>query len=186
MKSIRINHKKPIALSAGIALSAMFLFSTSAMAELSADVQSKIKTYQSKLADWAKDPEVIAAIIERNSSPKPMDNKSWKSLPPSDPSIQQYLSSSAAKKLSTWQQDKSLGKLFIRDKNGDFVAGSKKPAIYNISDRAPFKNAMKGNAWNANKAKKDPTTNLPSVQLSYPVVENGENIGIIHTAIILD
>lgn len=174
------------ALSTLVVSGVMLFASTQVMADLSAEVQTKIKTYQEKLASWAQDPDVIAAINEMNSKPASMDNNSWKTLSEKDPVVEKYLSNPAGKKLSGWQQDKSLGKLFLRDKNGNFVAGSKKPAIYNISDRAPFKNAMKGNAWNSKKAKTDPTTNLPSVQLSQPVVSNGERIGIIHTAIILD
>jgi len=177
---------KNVGVSSFVVGGVLMFASAQVMAELSADVQSKIKTYQGKLATWAKDPDVISAINTMNSESSSMDNKSWKALSAEDPVVEKYLSSSAGKKLSAWQQDKTLGKLFIRDKNGNFVAGSKKPAIYNISDRAPFKNAMKGSAWNSKKAKTDPTTKLPSVQLSYPVISGGQNIGIIHTAIILD
>ena len=164
---------------------AMFA-SSQAMAELSADVQAKVKTYQDKLAGWAKDPDIIDAINRMNTQKSSMDNASWKTLPETDPAVASHLSSSAAKKLSKWKHEEALGKLFIRDKSGNFVAGSNKPAIYNISDRPPFKNAINGKAWSAKKAKQDPTTKKSSVQLSFPVVSGGENIGIIHTAILLE
>ena len=163
-----------------------FIFSNSAFAQLSADVESKVKTYQEKLASWAKDPEVINAIKSMNGEMTSMTNASWRLLTKDDPKVQKYISSTAGKKLQGWQQDKSLGKLFLRDKNGNFVAGSKKPAIYNIADRAPFKQAITGMQWNSKKAKTDPTTKKSSIQLSSPVISDGEKIGIIHTAIILE
>ena len=163
-----------------------FLFSSSAFAQLSADVESKVKTYQEKLATWAKDPEVIDAIKSMNGEMTSMTNASWKLLPKDDPKVQKYISSTAGKKLQGWQQDKSLGKLFLRDKNGNFVAGSKKPAIYNIADRPPFKQAINGMQWNSKKAKTDPTTKKSSIQLSSPVISDGEKIGIIHIVIILE
>ena len=164
-----------------------FVTSTTVLAELSTDTQSKVKAYQDKLAAWAQDKDVINAIKSMNAETmNSMNNKDWKSLPANDPIVEKYISNPAGKKLSTWQQDKALGKLFIRDQKGNFVAGSKKPAIYNISDRPPFKNAIQGKTWNSKKAKKDPTTNLSSVQLSRPVISEGKNIGIIHTAIILE
>ena len=157
------------------------------MAELSADTQSKVKTYQDKLATWAQDEDVINAIKSMNAEAmNSMNNKDWKALSANDPIVEKYISNPAGKKLSTWQQDKALGKLFIRDQKGNFVAGSKKPAIYNISDRPPFKNAIQGKTWNSKKAKKDPTTQRSSIQLSHPVISEGKNIGIIHTAIILE
>lgn len=171
-----------------LSISAIFLVtSTAAMAELSADTKSKVQTYQDKLATWAQDADVISAIKEMNAETmNSMNNKDWKALTSNDPIVEKYISNPAGKKLSTWQKDKALGKLFIRDQNGNFVAGSKKPAIFNISDRAPFKQAIQGKKWNSKKAKKDPTTNLSSIQLSHPVVSEGKNIGIIHTAIILE
>jgi len=166
---------------------AFFITSTAVMAELSADTQSKVKSYQDKLATWAQDEDVINAIKSMNAEAmNSMNNKDWKALSANDPIVEKYISNPAGKKLSTWQQDKALGKLFIRDQKGNFVAGSKKPAIYNISDRPPFKNAIQGKTWNSKKAKKDPTTKRSSIQLSHPVVSEGKNIGIIHTAIILE
>ncbi|MDX1811147.1 MAG: hypothetical protein R3240_04320 [Gammaproteobacteria bacterium] len=157
-----------------------------AFADLPDDVQSKIKTYQEKLASWSQDPDIISAIKHMNTQSDTMNNDAWKGLASNDPQVQKYLTSPAGQKLHHWKKEQALGKLFIRDKHGNFVAGSNKPAIYNISDRPPFKNAIKGKAWSAKKIKKDPTTKRQSVQLSYPVVSDGENIGIIHTAIILD
>jgi len=167
--------------------SAMCLFlTTQVLAQLPSDVQVKVGEYQQKLATWAQDPEVINAIKEMNSSIPSMTNDAWKGLTMASPEVQKYMSNPVGMKLQSWQEDKSLGKLFLRDKNGNFVAGSKKPAIYNIKDRKPFMNAIQGKQWSAKRAKIDPTTKRSSIQLSQPVVSEGVNIGIIHTAIILE
>lgn len=170
---------------AGI-FSLLFFTSLSALADLTPDAQAKVKAYQEKLATWSKDPDIIAAIKSMNQQSNNVNQEDWLKLENNDPLVEKYTASTAAKKLSDWQQDKNLGKLFIRDKNGNLAAGSVKPAIFNISDRPPFKQAISGKAWNSKNVKNDPTTKLPSIQLSHPVVSEGENIGIIHTAIILD
>ncbi len=166
-------------------LTAAFFFLSSAHAgDLSPDLQAKLETYKSRLSQWAKDPVIINAVKQANSSKTSMDNKTWKALSATDAKVKPFLSSSAGKKLFSWEQDKSLGKLFLRDSKGNLVAGSKKPAIFNISNRPAFTKAIRGKIWNSKKPKADPTTKLSSIQLSIPVVDNGKEIGVLHTSII--
>lgn len=153
---------------------------------LDATTQAKVDKYKKQLADWAQDPAVIAAVEQANKNSNSMSNDSWKALKPQDTKVMSYQESAAGKKLTSWNSDKSLGKLFLRDKKGNLVAGSKKPAIFNIADRPAFSKAMNGKGWNASKVKPDPTTKLSSVQVSYPVISNGANIGVIHTAVIVE
>lgn len=150
------------------------------------NVQTKVNTYEKKLAQWANDPAIIDAVKKANSQSTAMDNTKWKGLKQDDPQVMGYQTSAAGKKLTGWNQDKTLGKLFLRDKNGNLVAGSKKPAIFNIADRPAFIKAMHGKSWHSAKAKKDPTTKLSSVQLSHPIMENGKQIGVLHTSIIVE
>ncbi len=122
--------------------------------------------------------------MQANKHKVKMNNKKWKKLSASDAKVKPFLTSSAGKKLFTWEQDKTLGKLFLRDKTGNLVAGSKKPAIFNIAKRPAFAKAIRGKVWNSKKPKADPTTKLSSIQLSIPVVSNGKKIGVLHTSII--
>ena len=154
--------------------------------DLSPALQVKLDIYKTKLAQWAKDPEIIKAVIQANKSKPSMSNKTWETLTPSNARVQSMLTSQAGKKLSAWDKDKSLGKLFLRDGNGNFIAGSKKPAIYNIANRPAFSKAIRGKIWNSKKPKADPTTKLSSIQLSTPVKNAGKEIGVLHTSILVN
>lgn len=162
------------------------MFSTQTFAEpIGPELNTKVNEYQKKLAEWAQDPVLIKALQKANSSSAPkLNNKTWKAISKSDPIALSYQTSGAGRLLTKLQKDKNLGKLFLRDKNGNLVAGSKKPAVFNIADRPPYINAMRGKQWAASKSKSDPTTNLKSVQASTPVMSNGEIIGILHTSVI--
>ena len=151
---------------------------------ISPELQVKIDIYKTKLTEWAKDPVIVKAVLQANSNKANMDNKTWKPLATSNSKVKAYLTNPAGMKLLTWDNDKSLGKLFLRDKKGNLVAGSKKPAIFNIADRPAFTKAIRGKVWNSKKVKADPTTKLSSIQLSIPVKNNGKEIGILHTSII--
>ncbi len=165
-------------------LIALFSFSSIQAGELSPSLQAKLNLYKSKLSEWAKDPVIVKAVKQANNHKTNMTNTTWKKLSASDAKVKPFLSSSAGKKLFTWEQDKSLGKLFLRDKKGNLVAGSKKPAIFNIAKRPAFTKAIRGKVWNSKKPKADPTTKLSSIQLSIPVLSNGKEIGVLHTSII--
>jgi len=162
----------------------LLIFSAAHADNIPAKLQVKLDIYKTKLTEWAKDPVIIKAVMQANKQKVSMNNKMWKTLSKSDAKVAPFLTSSAGKKLFSWEQDKSLGKLFLRDKTGNLVAGSKKPAIFNISKRPAFSKAIRGKIWNSKKPKADPTTKLSSIQLSIPVVSNGKQIGVLHTSII--
>lgn len=166
-----------------ITLVSLFGLSSVHAENLSPELQGKLDVYKTKLAEWAKDPVVVEAVMQANKSKTNMDNKTWGTLADSDAKVKPFLTSSAGIKLNSWEQDKSLGKLFLRDKSGNLVAASKKPAIFNIADRPAFVNAIRGKVWNSNKPTADPTTKVSSIQLSIPVVSNGKEIGVLHTSI---
>lgn len=169
-------------------LISFFSFSSVQATELSPKLQVKLNVYKIKLTEWAKDPVIIKAVLHANKNNKKvaMNNKTWRSLTSTNDKVKTLLTSYAGQKLIHWKKDKSLGKLFLRDNKGNFVAGSQKPAIFNIADRPAFKNVIRGKIWNSKKPKADPTTKLSSIQLSIPVKNKGKEIGILHTSIIAD
>lgn len=143
-----------------------------------------VEENQKNLEAWAKKPEVISAIEKANAGEAEFNNSKWKALSNNDPKVQSFINSEAGKLLTSLQTG-SLGKLFIRDAKGNFVAGSKKPAIFNITDRPAFSNAMRGKTWSSKKAKADPTTQQKSIQISSPVVSKGKVIGVIHASVVV-
>jgi len=151
---------------------------------LTPELTSKVIEGQKNLALWVKKAEIIKAVEQANSAKSKFDNAKWKGLAKTDPKVMAYINSEAGKLLSSLQKG-SLGKLFIRDAKGNFVAGSKKPAIYNINDRMAFTSAIRGKSWNSTKTKSDPTTKQESIQISTPIMSKGKVIGIIHANVVV-
>jgi len=165
-----------------LALTSILFFGFAAQSAFAAS--KGVAESQKNLEAWAKKPEVISAIEKANTGKAAFDNNKWKSLAKNDPKVQSFMTSEAGKLLTSLQKG-NLGKLFIRDAKGNFVAGSKKPAIFNITDRPAFSNAMRGKSWASKKAKADPTTQQKSIQISSPVVSNGKVIGVIHASVVV-
>jgi len=171
-----------------VSMLAFGFISTPALAEsLSPEMQAKVDIYQKKLTQWTKNPVLINALkdvnVKENSK---LNNEQWKSLKDQDPSVTSFQTNQAGRFLTNLENDKSIGKIFLRDSKGNLVAGSKKPAIFNIAGRPAYENAMRGKTWVAGNIKPDPTTNLKSVQLSAPVMNDGKVIGVLHSSVIAE
>lgn len=158
-----------------------------AHAELEASVQSTVDIYKKKLVEWAANPVIVAAVKDSNAKGglvSDMNNAKWDELPDTSPVVTSFQTSPAGKKLAEWETDKVLNKIFARDAKGNLVASSKsKPLLFNVATKAPFMEGMKGHAWNIGVAKPDPTTQIKSVQISAPVMDNGKPIGVLHSAV---
>lgn len=157
-----------------------------ARAELPGPMKAKVETYKKKLVDWAAHPAIVKAVKDANAKGGPlpgMTNGKWDELADNDPQVVGLLSNAASKQVSQWEADKGINKLFVRDQKGNMVAGSAKSLLYNAAARPPVKEAMKGKPWNADEIKPDPTTQIKSVHVSAPVLDGGEVIGVIHTAV---
>lgn len=164
------------------------LFSLSVHADpLTPDLQAKADKYKGKLVEWAANPTIVAAVKESNAKGglvPGMTNAKWDELADKDPVVAGFQNSAAGKLVSKWEEDKTLGKLNVRDEKGNLVAASAsaKPLLYNNASRAPFANGIKG-PWVANEVKPDPTTQRKSVQISAPVLDGGKAIGVIHSSV---
>ena len=172
-----------------VAVLAMFAsaFASSAWAELPPDVAAKVEMMKKKLVEWAANPAVVGATKASNGSDgviAGMTNSKWDELTDKDPQVMGFQTSAAGKLVVEWEQDKTIGKLYVRDQKGNLVASSAtKPLLYNVATRPPFINAMKGAPWATGEIKPDPTTQAKSVQVSAPVMDGGKAIGVIHANI---
>lgn len=148
--------------------------------------QAKIDAAIAKLTDWAASAEVLAAVKAGNAAGDGgMNNGKWVELGETAPEVTAITSSAMSTQLGAWREASGLNKLFLRAKDGHLVAGVAKPLVYNISSRPTYKNAMTGKPWQAGKAKPDPTTQVNSVQISVPVMDGGEAIGVLHSSVIV-
>jgi C4-dicarboxylate-specific signal transduction histidine kinase len=171
-----------------LALSILVCVWSGAQAELLPPVQVKVEKYKQKLVEWAANPAIIAVVKEANvkGALAGVTNAKWDELTDKDPEVSAILSTSASVLLRQWGEDKGINKLYVRDKDGNLVAASNKPLLYNSAPRTVFKEAMKGVAWAANDIKPDVTTQIKSVQLSAPVKDGGKVIGVIHSAVTVE
>ena len=173
-------------LAASVLLAAFALQASQALAALPADMQTKVDSYKKKLVDWAANPVIVKAVKEANAKGgmiPGMTNGKWDELADTDPAVTGILATAASKLVKQWEVDKGINKLFVRDEKGNMVAGSGKSLIYNAAARPPVKEAMKGKAWNAGEIKPDPTTQIKSIHVSAPILDDGNVIGVIHTAV---
>jgi hypothetical protein len=161
-------------------------FGASAKGKFPAATQAQIDVALAKLAAWAADTDVVSAVKSANASPNDgMTNGKWVELDKDATEVAAITSSPVSKQLGAWKSESGLNKLFLRSKDGALVAGAAKPLVYNVKKRKPFTNAIKGKSWHAGKAKPDPTTQIKSVQISVPVKDGAEVIGVLHSSVIV-
>ena len=187
-KTISINRRSFLV----TALSALMLaaFAAPSKAELPGALQAEVNRYKTQLGEWAQDKEVIAAVKRANENPDGplpgMTGAKWIELTDADPQVNGLLNNSMAQKLKGWESvhKQSLGKLYLRSKDGFLVAGTNKPLLYNNKATPVYKNGMGAKPWAAGEVKPDPTTQVGGVHVSAPVKDGGKTIGLLHTTVI--
>lgn len=155
---------------------------------LAPDEQAKVDKYMKKMTEWAGNPTVVQAVKEANSRGglAGMTNSKWLEISDTDPAVSGFMSNKAGSQVKQWEEDKSINKLVVRDEKGNLVAASTKPLLYNNTVRPVYKNAIKGQAWAADKTAPDPTTQIKSVQASVPVMDGDKVIGVLHAGITIE
>lgn len=169
---------------AALVLSNGVFFAPCAQAGLPDSVQSRVDTYRKKLVEWAATPAVVkAASAASAKGSSDMTNAKWEELADNDPAVQATLNDPVCQQLRKWEEDKGINKLYLRDRNGNVVAGVTRTLLFNASRRPHIAAAMKGEVAQGTDIKPDPTTQVKSVQLAVPVFEGGKVVGVLHTAV---
>lgn len=158
-------------------------------ADLPPDVATKIESYKKKLVEWAANATIVAAVKDSNAKgglAVGMTNSKWDELADKDPVVTAFQTSEAGKLVTTWEQDKGISKLYLRDEKGNLVASStNKSLLWNNSTKPPFVNGIKG-VWAAGEVKPDPASQIKGVHLSVPVLDGVKAIGILHTSVVAE
>ncbi len=160
-----------------------------AVAELTSEMKVKVEKYKTKLVEWAKDPAILQAVKESNEKGglvPSMNNAKWESLAEDDPIVKGVLQSRVSKKLVHWEADKNINKLFVRDLHGTLVAGTTKTPLYSTLVRPAIREGLKGKPWNADEVKRDIATQIDSVLISAPIMDEAKVVGVIHSAVTAD
>ena len=167
-----------------LALSFGLFLAPAANAALPAEIQVKIDSYKKKLSEWAADPVIVKATNEANARGSTgMSNAKWDELADNAPAIQATITGPVSQKLRMWEEDKGINKLYLRDINGNVIAGVTRTTLFNAAKRPHIAAALKGEIAHTNEIKPDPSTQVKSVQLAVPVFDAGKVIGVLHTAI---
>jgi len=156
---------------------------------LPANVQAKVDSYKKKLVDWAADPVMIAAAKAANTKGPlaGMSNAKWADLDEKDPLVKSFSISEAGVLLSKWDDGKGISKLYLRDENGNLIASSNKPLLYNNASKPWIAPPLKeGKPFSATEIKPDPATQIKGVHLSVPVLSGGKAIGVLHTSVVVE
>jgi len=175
-------------LSAFLAASSMTLVCLAAPAqasELPPDVQAKVEKAKKHLIELAADPGVVAAVREANArGATGMTNGKWVDLGDADPAVKAILTSKISARIAQWEQaDNTVNKLILRDQKGNLIGANVRPLIFNNSSRPVFANPIKGQAWAAGEIKPDTSTQIPSVHVAAPVIDDGKAIGVLHAGV---
>lgn len=157
-----------------------WIFSAQA-AGLPADVQSKMEAQVAELTELAKDADIIA-VAKAGAKDSAMNNAKWQDVAERGSEITSVEANAASAKIKAFN-NAHISKIYLRDIEGNYVAGFNKPFLYNISKRPNFKKARTGSVFIAAKIQKDPTTQENVVQVAVPVLEGGKVVGILHAGV---
>jgi hypothetical protein len=160
-------------------------FAAAANEPISPAVQKTVDEHKAKLAQWASNPTVIAAVKASNDHGgiPGMNPAKWTELADTDAAVKGVLTSAAGKYVDSLDS-KTVNKVVVRDKAGNLVAANTKVALYNVAHRPVFKTAITGTPWQQDNVQKDVTTQIKGVQIAVPVKDGGgQVIGVMHAAI---
>ncbi len=153
-------------------------------------MQQKVDTYKTKATTLAADPALVKAVKEANAKGAipGMDNAKWESLAESDPVAAEMVNNAAGKLLTQWMNAdaKGLNKLVLTGKHGQRFAFTSKPASYMSKDKPHFSESFAGKVWQMKEAQPDPSTKVETVQITVPVKDGNEVIGVLLLSLTAD
>ena len=152
-------------------------------ADVTPKMQPKIDTYKKQAAMWAMDPVIVKAVKESNTQgPIPMlGNAKWRELKESDPIVKGLVDNPAGQRLAKWMNadPKGINKIVLSGDKSHRVAFTSMPAIYIGKGKPNFDESFSGKVWQQGESKPDPSTNIESVQISAPVKNGNDVIGVL-------
>ena len=153
----------------------MVAFADDLKPEQSTKLDALIKTAEG----WAKDPAIVAAIKDYNTTPrastKSMTQDQWAKLTVMDPIVKEIRGNEAAKKLASYKSDQ-VSEAFLSGADGTKVAFIAKTSNWSHKGKPKHDEPMAGKTWKG-KVEKDDSTGLQAIQFSVPVLDGGKAIG---------
>lgn len=167
-----------------IAFAALSLVAPGVVAgDITPKMQPKIDAYKKKAAEWAANPEIVKAVKEANAKGPiaGMGNAKWRELKEDDPIVSGLVTSSIGQLLTKLMaaDAKGINKIVLSGIKGQRVAFTSMPAVYIGKGRPNFDDSIDGKPWQQGESKPDPSTDIDTVQISAPVKDGSEVIGVL-------
>lgn len=154
-------------------------------------MQPKIDRYKKQAVSWAADPLIVQAVKDANAQGPiaGMGNAKWKELKETDPVVSGFVTNTTGKQLTKWMQAdaKGINKIVLSGAKSQRVAFTSMPAIYLGKGKPNFDTSMNdAKVWQQDESKPDPSTNIDTVQISAPVMDGGQVIGVLLVSLTAD
>ena len=138
----------------------------------------------------AADPSLVKAVKEANGKGAipGMDNTKWEPLPESNPVVSEMVSNATGKLLTQWMNEDASGinKIVLTGGVGQRFAFTSKPASYMSKDKTHFTESFTGKVWQQKESQPDPSTKIDTVQITVPVRDGGQVIGVLLLSLTAD
>jgi len=185
MRSI---HHLLVSLFAGVILASSLPVSA---APISDKMQQKIDSYKKQAVAWAADPLIVGAVRDANANGPiaGLGNAKWKELKETDPLVSGFVTNATGKQLTKWLEAdaKGINKIVLSGAKSQRVAFTSMPAIYLGKGKPNFDTSMNdGKVWQQDESKPDPSTSIDTVQISAPVKDGDNVIGVLLVSLTAD
>lgn len=159
-------------------------------AAITPEMQQKIDAYKMRAAVMAADPALVRAVKEANATGalSGMDNAKWEPIPESNPLVSGMVNNTAGQLLTKWMKEDANGvnKLVLTGSQGQRFAFTSKPVSYMSRDKTHFTESFTGKAWQQKESQPDPSTKIDTVQITVPVRDGSEVIGVLLLSLTAD
>lgn len=166
-----------------IGIAAVLCCSVAYAGAITPAMQQKVDAYKVKATTLAADPALVKSVKEANAKGAipGMDNAKWEPIPETDPVVAEMVNNAAGKLLTQWMNAdaKGLNKLVLTGKHGQRFAFTSKPASYMSKDKPHYSESFAGKIWQMKEAQPDPSTKIETVQITVPVKDGNETIGVL-------
>ena len=162
----------------------LFQVPASAQQDVTPKMQPKIDAYKKKIQEWAAHPGLVKDVKEANAKgPVPgMANAKWRELKENDPAVDIFVKNSVGQLVTKWMNEdpKGINKVVVSGDKSQRIGFTSMPAIYIGKGRPNFDTSFdEGKVWQQAQVQPDPSTHIPTVQISAPIKDGGKVIGVL-------
>jgi len=147
--------------------------------ELEPEQQAKIDAKVAIVKTWAADSAIIAAVVAHNAQvpadQATMTQEKWKSFTVLDPFVRSFAKNPAGEALKSKKAEWTT-EAFVSDAKGLKVAFLSKPTNWSHAGKPKHDVPMTGKTWQGS-VEIDDSTGLQQLQISVPVLQNGQPVG---------